>query len=128
MKRAGIRCPKWARTAQFEQMFMRIYMRAAKYNLTGFRRKQNGCGWQVDHIEPLKGEKICGLHVPWNLHVIPSIVNQAKSTLIVEQWHVRPSDVEYTRPRRSAKRERREYRDRLRHSEKLTPHLNMLFR
>jgi hypothetical protein len=128
MRRAGIRCPKWARTPEFERMFLRVYMKAAKYNLTGFRRKQNGCGWHVDHIEPLKGEKVCGLHVPWNLHVIPSVVNQAKSTLIVEEWHVRPSDVEYAKPRRSAKRERRELRERLRVAKARTPHLDELFR
>jgi hypothetical protein len=96
MRRAQRRCPRWARTPEFERLFLRIYYKAARRNLTGFRSRQNGCGWQVDHIMPLHGENICGLHVPWNLHVVPSIVNQAKSTLIVEQWHRRPSDRQYT--------------------------------
>lgn len=106
MKRAGHRCPKWARTPHFRAQFLKIYYKAARYNLTGFRRRQNGCGWHVDHIEPLKGKNVCGLHVPWNLHVIPSVINQAKGTLLVPEWHKRPSDVEHTRTLEE-KRERR---------------------
>lgn len=32
----------------------------------------------VDHIEPLQGENVSGLHVPWNLRVIPRSKNLAK--------------------------------------------------
>ncbi len=32
----------------------------------------------VDHIIPLKGRLVSGLHVPWNLRVVPAIVNIRK--------------------------------------------------
>jgi 5-methylcytosine-specific restriction endonuclease McrA len=42
-----------------------------------------GVRHEVDHIVPLKGKSVCGLHVPWNLRVIPERENRSKGCELV---------------------------------------------
>jgi len=49
------------------------------YNLAVLRTKMFGFPWHVDHIIPLQGEMVSGLHVPNNIQVIPWIDNVRKA-------------------------------------------------
>lgn len=64
--------PKWLTAIQRAQI-------REFYDIAAALRTQTGIEHHVDHIHPLQGKNFCGLHVPWNLQVLPGDVNIRKS-------------------------------------------------
>jgi hypothetical protein len=52
---------------------------AEAYDLAALRTQMLGVQFHVDHIIPLRGKKVSGLHVPQNIRVIPGIENMRKT-------------------------------------------------
>ena len=69
--------PKWLTAEQ--KMEIRL-----KYRLAIELSRRTGMRHAVDHIVPLQGDDVCGLHVPWNLQVITQEENLKKSNKVVD--------------------------------------------
>jgi hypothetical protein len=57
------RTPKWLTKEHWKQIEW-FYTEAARLT------KENGILYTVDHIIPLQGKNVSGLHVPWNLQIM----------------------------------------------------------
>ena len=71
-KRTKNATPSWANKESIKE----IYQLAAKLT------ESTGIMHEVDHIVPLKGKTVCGLHVPWNLQVLAAKDNLSKSNKV----------------------------------------------
>jgi len=66
------RTPGWLAPDDF-------WMMEQAYELAALRTKMFGFVWHVDHVVPLQGKRVSGLHVPTNLQVIPGVENVSKA-------------------------------------------------
>ena len=66
------RTPIWLTDIDYERI-------ETQYKLSDILTKLTGQRYHVDHIIPLHGKLVSGLHVPSNLQVIPAIDNLKKA-------------------------------------------------
>jgi 5-methylcytosine-specific restriction endonuclease McrA len=64
---------KRALGSTFDKQILAIYAEAERITA------ETKIPHEVDHIIPLNGRTVSGLHVPWNLRVIPRHINRQKS-------------------------------------------------
>ena len=69
-----LRYPKWITEDD-------VWLMKEVYDLANLRTVTFGVSWTVDHIIPLQGKKVSGLHVPTNLQVITRKANSSKSNI-----------------------------------------------
>ena len=69
--------PKWL-TKEHKQQIKAFYIEADRL------KRETGIDHEVDHIVPVRGGIVNGLHVPWNLRVITAAENQKKNRKLIE--------------------------------------------
>lgn len=70
------RTPKWL--TDFHLIQIKIF-----YTTATVMKKETGINYAVDHIIPLQGKLVSGLHVPWNLQILTKSQNSIKGTKLV---------------------------------------------
>ena len=65
------RKPSWL--TEFDHTYIQCL-----HQVAAMRSRESGEKWEVDHIIPLRGKLVSGLHVPSNLRVITAKENQQK--------------------------------------------------
>lgn len=68
------RCPKWLTKKQKTEI-KEFYILAQELSWLSEE------SLEVDHIVPLRGRNVSGLHVPWNLQILPKTLNRQKRNI-----------------------------------------------
>jgi len=68
------RTPKWL--TDFDKLKIKCI-----YSIAAMLTRENNEPWHVDHIIPLQGKTVSGLHVPSNLRPMREIENKTKSNI-----------------------------------------------
>ena len=68
-------CPAWV----CQDTIRKVYEERKQLSV------DTGVAHHVDHIIPLRGKNVCGLHVPWNLRIIPAADNIRKGNRIDDE-------------------------------------------
>lgn len=70
------RVPSWLTQNDFLEI-------RAIYAMSRQLSQVTGTIWEVDHVVPLQGKNVSGLHVPVNLQIVPKSVNRNKRNLFL---------------------------------------------
>lgn len=74
--KSNLRCTRAKQARFIDELTLFVYKEA--HELRKLRTNFFGFEWHVDHIIPLKGVNVCGLHIYNNFAVIPKVDNLRK--------------------------------------------------
>jgi 5-methylcytosine-specific restriction endonuclease McrA len=80
-KHIRLATPHWLTKAHKKQI-KDFYLEAERL------KSETGIDHEVDHIVPVRGGIVSGLHVPWNLRVITAAENQSKNRRLIEDLSI----------------------------------------
>ncbi|MBB3256863.1 hypothetical protein FHW21_001712 [Paraburkholderia sp. WP4_3_2] len=84
-KTAELRARRREEVARATPRWADLFEIHAKYKESNRLTKETGILHHVDHIIPIRGKLVCGLHVPHNLRVIPATENLRKSNRLIPE-------------------------------------------